>query len=431
MIRPTIRVAIIIAALFAVFAPASVRAQDAEITQAILDFFFKARTAEAAEEDKVEDETKDVDARIAKFNECKKTYGVASGGGRMQQMAATALMKSKCGATNDDGLQKEKAALREGPEKAAVAAGGFKNVKEYRRIKDRLALYLGGNIESFNDNEQKLLASRKGDLSRMMGMAAAQRQSLTIGGVEIASGPDGERDARSGRSYRGRETRGLRGSGWNTNLAWNHISGMFETMYLSGAMMFEKPYKPGEWTRWELTESDVPDEKTIIERAMFAKTPEGAEWWRTKTINQYNEDGKAKADTVILESLFKNEDQYIRKLVRMRAKMPGKTESEELMVPENWSTWNMLAFPYKPTPESVEGATVGIEKVAGVDAKHVKFGGSNGGNMEWWLSDALPGGLARFRHTDDDVSGSDGKPVVWSMDLVAKGSGAKSELGVK
>ena len=429
MHRPILRVAIVVAALLVSAVPASARAQDAEITQAVLDFFFKARTAEAAEEDKVEDQMKDVDARIAKFNECRKTYDIAGAGGRMQQMAAKAAMKAKCGATDDGALQKEKAALREGPEKAALAAGGFKSVKEYRRMKDRLALYLGGNTESFNDNEQKLLASRKGDLSRMMGMAAAQPQRLTIGGVEITSG--GESDARSGRAYRGRNTRGVRGGGWNTDMAWSHISGMFETMYLSGAMMFEKPYKPGEWTRWELTESDVPDEKTIIERAMFAKTPEGAEWWRTKTINQYKEDGKAKADTVILESLFKNEDQYIRRLVRMRAKMPGKTESEELMVPENWSTWNMLAFPYKPTPESVEGATVGIEKVAGVDAKHVKFGGSNGGNMEWWLSDALPGGLARFRHTDDDVSGADGKPVVWSMDLVAKGTGAKSELGVK
>ena len=428
MNRPMMRVAIVVATLL-VSTSASARAQDAEITQAVLDYFFKARTAEAAEEDKVEEQSKDVDARIAKFNECRKTYDVAGSGGRMAQMAAKAMMKSKCGATDDGALQKEKAALREGPEKAAIAAGGFKNVKEYRRLKDRLGLYLAGNTESFNDNEQKLLASRKGDLSRMMGVAAAQAQRVSIGGVEISTG--GSDDARNGRSYRGRNTRGVRGAGWNTDMAWNHISGMFETMYLSGAMMFEKPYKPGEWTRWELTESDVPDEKTIIERAMFTKTPEGAEWWRTKTINQYKEDGKVKADTVILESLFKNEDQYLRRLVRMRAKMPGKTESEELMVPENWSTWSLLAFPYKPTPESVEGATVGVEKVAGVDAKHVKFGGSNGGYMEWWLSDALPGGLARFRHTDDDVNGADGKPVVWSMDLVAKGSGAKSELGVK
>lgn len=425
-----IRVAVFVAALLVSVTPSTARAQDAEITQAILDFFFKARTAEAAEEDKVEEQTKDVDARIAKFNECRKTYDVGSSGGRMAQMAAKAMMKSKCGATDDNALQKEKAALRQGPEKAAVAAGGFKNVKEYQRLKDRLALYLGGNTESFNENEQKLLASRKGDLSRMMGIAAAQPQRMTIGGVEITSGAAGD-DARSGRSYRGRNTRGVRGAGWNTDMAWSHISGMFETMYLSGAMMFEKPYQPGQWTRWELTESDVPDEKTIIERAMFAKTPEGNEWWRTKTINIYKEDGKQKADTIVLESLFKNEDQYMRRLVRMRAKMPGKTESEELLVPENWSTWSLLAFPYKPTPESVEGATVGVEKVAGVDAKHVRFGGSNGGKMEWWLSDALPGGLARFRHTDDDVSGADGKPVVWSMELVAKGTGAKSELGVK
>ncbi len=429
MNRPMWRAAILVAALLVAITPSSARAQDAEITQAVLDFFFKARAAERAEEDKVEDQTKDVDSRIARFNDCRKTYDV-SGGGRMAQMAAKAMMKSKCGATSDEELQKEKARLSEGPGKAALAAGGFRSVKEYRWVKDRLALYVGGNKDSFNDSEQKVLSARRADLSRVLGMAVAQPQKLTIGGVEITSGAD-EGDSRGGRSYRGRNTRGIRGGGWTTDMAWSHISGMFETMYLSGAMMFEKPYQPGQWTRWELTESDVPDEKTIIERAMFSKTPEGAEWWRTKTINVYKDDGKMKADTVILESLFKSEDQYMRRLVRMRARMPGKTESEELLVPENWSTWSLLAFPYKPTPESVEGATVGVEKVAGVDAKHVKFGGSNGGKMEWWLSDALPGGLARFRHTDDEVSDVDGKPVVWSMDLVAKGSGARSELGVK
>jgi hypothetical protein len=53
----------IVATVLLATAPATVRAQDAEITQAVLDYFFKARTAEAAEEDKVEDQLKDVDAR--------------------------------------------------------------------------------------------------------------------------------------------------------------------------------------------------------------------------------------------------------------------------------------------------------------------------------------------------------------------------------
>ena len=424
MHRLSLRVATVVAALLIGFAPAAARAQDAEITQAILDIFFGARKAESAEEDKVDDQLKEVDEKIKKFNECKKNYEVVGSTGRMAQMAAKAMMKSKCGATDDDAFQKEKAKLMEGPEKAAMTAGGYKSVKEYRRLKDRLGLYVAGNTDAFNENEQKVLASRRADLGRILGLSVAQTSGF--GGVE-GGGPD----ARSGRSYNGRGARGISGGAWTSDVAWEYIGDMFNTMYLSGAMMFEKPYLPGQWTRWELTESDVPDEKTVIERALIMKKDDGSEWWRTKTINMYKEDGKAKADTVILESQFRNTDQYLRTLVRVRAKMPGKAEPEELLVPENYSSWNLLAFPYKPTPESVEGATVGVEKVAGVDAKHVKFGGSGGGNIEWWLSDALPGGMARFRQTDGNTTGADGKPVVMQMELVAKGTGAKSELGVK
>lgn len=427
MHRPILRVATVVAALLIGFAPAVVRAQDAEITQAILDLFFKARSAESTEEDKVGDQTREVDEKIKKFNECKKNYEAVGETGRFAQIAAKAAIKSKCGASDDGALQKEKAKLAEGPERAAMTAGGFKNIKEYRRLKDRLGMYINGDRDSFNDNEQKVLAARRADLGRILGMSVA---STSRGGAGMA-GMDGEPDARGGRSYSGRSARGIRGGAWTSDVAWEYIGDMFNTMYLSGAMMFEKPYTAGQWTRWELTESDVPDEKTVIERALIMKKDDGSEWWRTKTINIYKEDGKAKADTVILESQFRNTDQYLRTLVRVRAKMPGKTEPEELLVPENYSSWNLLAFPYKPTPESVEGATVGVEKVAGVDAKHVKFGGSGGGNIEWWLSDALPGGMARFRQTDGNTTGSDGKPVVMQMELVAKGTGAKSELGVK
>jgi hypothetical protein len=425
MYRLNIRVATVVATLLVGFAPAVARAQDAEITQAVLDMFFGARKAESAEEDKVDDQVKEVDEKIKKFNECKKNYEVVGSAGRMAQMAAKMAIKSKCGATDDDAFQKEKAKLMEGPEKAAVTAGGYKSVKEYRRLKDRLGLYVAGNTDAFNDNEKKILASRRADLGRILGISVAQTS-----GFGVAAGSS-DSDPRNGRTYNGHAARGIRGGAWTSDVAWEYIGEMFNTMYLSGAMMFEKPYTDGQWTRWELTESDNPDEKTVIERALIMKKDDGSEWWRTKTISMYKEDGKPKADTVTLESQFRNTDQYLRTLVRVRAKMPGKTEPEELLVPENYSTWNLLAFPYKPTPESVEGATVGVEKVAGVDAKHVKFGGSGGGNMEWWLSDALPGGMARFRQTDGNTTGADGKPLVMQMELVGKGTGAKSELGVK
>jgi hypothetical protein len=77
----------------------------------------------------------------------------------------------------------------------------------------------------------------------------------------------------------------------------------------------------------------------------------------------------------------------------------------------------------RPTPESIEGATVGTETVGSFQAKHVKFG-MGGGNLEWWLADNAPGGWVRFK-----VSGGGDKS--YQMDMVGQGAGAKSELGIR
>jgi hypothetical protein len=81
----------------------------------------------------------------------------------------------------------------------------------------------------------------------------------------------------------------------------------------------------------------------------------------------------------------------------------------------------------RPTKESVDGATVGNESVttpAGTfTAKLVRFG-SFGGRQEWWLVDSVPGGWVRYKASQSE--GGDG----FTMELVAHGSGARSELGV-
>ncbi|MDH5234144.1 MAG: hypothetical protein OEW77_04230, partial [Gemmatimonadota bacterium] len=106
----------------------------------------------------------------------------------------------------------------------------------------------------------------------------------------------------------------------------------------------------------------------------------------------------------------------------------GNSEPQEMLVPEQWSMWNMMgAFRAKPTAESLEGATVGMEDVktdAGTfHARHVRFG-QGGGTLEWWLDDSAVGGWVKFAAVDDD------KKPRYTMELVGKGTGAKSELGV-
>src|SRR5947207_14417100 len=82
----------------------------------------------------------------------------------------------------------------------------------------------------------------------------------------------------------------------------------------------------------------------------------------------------------------------------------------------------------RPTQESLDGATVGTENVsvagAPVSAKHVKFG-AGGGNLEWWISDQVPGGWVKFSITNGD------KTQGYVIEMAEKGTGAKSELGIK
>jgi hypothetical protein len=93
------------------------------------------------------------------------------------------------------------------------------------------------------------------------------------------------------------------------------------------------------------------------------------------------------------------------------------------------STVNMWGmFGARPTPESVAGATVGTESLrtpaGSFTAKRVRFG-TPGGRQEWWITDQVPGGWVKYRVSESDTE------VNYVMELVAHGTGAKSELGVR
>jgi hypothetical protein len=285
----------------------------------------------------------------------------------------------------------------EGPENAAAAAGGFK-VADYRNLRDKLQAYLGGDQSGFTKAGLDLLKSREKQLASSFGVS-----------LNVASGP------------------GMHGPAvWGADYAWVYIASLFAIQYGSGATMFESDYKPGEWTRWQVTVED-DDDKQTNERAFLGKPTDGGEWWRMKTITT-SKDGSA--DTVSLEMLFKAEagNDISQKLVRMRGKLPGNAEPQELIVPEQYGMWNMAgSMGRKPTKESIEGATIGVETVttpAGTfKAKHVRFG-MGGGTMDWWLDDTAVGGWVKFQMFDEN------KKPRYTMELVGKGTGSKSELGV-
>ena len=391
------------------FIPVPLRAQKVvEVTVEILDRFFTAHDKQKSEEQNVAPQLADLDAKISKFEQCKRDWEAAgaASGSRLGGFAAKLAIKRKCGASDSDGWRKEREQIMNGPEAAAASAGGFK-LPDYRTLRDRLHGYALGDESGFSTASLDVLKAKRSALASAFGVPAVVAQAGAAGG------------------------RGMHGPAvWNTDYAWMWISQLFVVQYLSGASMFETNYKPGEWTRWSITTADNPEEVQQTERAFIGKNTDGAEWWRFKTITNYKDGDKAAADTVTLEALFKPDpsNEYLQQLVRMRGRFPGNTEAQELMVPEQWSSWNLTGgFGMKPTKESVEGATIGVEDVktpAGTfKAKHVRFG-QGGGTLDWWLDETAAGGWVKFAMTDNE------KKPRYTMEMIARGVGAKSELGV-
>ena len=315
-------------------------------------------------------------------------------------------MRAKCGASDEDGFQKDREKLVQGPLEAGATAGGFKT-SDYRDLKDRITSYFGGNRNGFTKSGLDLLDAHEADLSKALGLTMVHVTS---------SGPSG---------MRGAHMPGM----WSTDYAWQYITQLFALEYGSGAAMFEQPYKPGEWTEWKITES-AQDQPQSLARAFLAVQTDSSEWWRLKTLTPYKDNGKDMVDTVIIEALYKPTSMYTKEIVRARAKLPGNKDPQELMVPAGMGMINYNAmFAVRPSKESIDGATIGSEKVdtkaGSFTAKHVRFG-NGGGNLDWWLTPDVPGGWVKFTGAGNDADKKD----LYTMELVGKGTGAKSELGI-
>jgi len=402
------RRSIILSALMLFMAAVSASAQGPQFSDQALDQFLTGLAAERAELDKAAVQIKAVEEKLEKFRECAGLLKEAGGG--KTGLAAKVAMKAKCGATSEDGFLKERAKLLEQPEKIGAEAAGMKR-GDYAYMKERVTGYVNGE-RNFSDAELKALAPRADRLASALGMTLAKASENRAGGGGIGD--------RIGKAIGGQMRM------FTPDMTWAYVSYLWGVMYMSGATMFESPYKPGQWTRWEIKDASQADTKMVLERALLSREADGSEWWRIKSINVSAES----SDTITLESLFKKLDEsgIAMQVVRMKGKLPGDTEGKELMVPQHLSMLSMTAFPFKPTAESVQGATVGTESVrvggSAHSAKHVKFG-AGGGNMEWWLADSAPGGVVRVQFSGQD------KDEKWTMEMVDAGTGAKSELGVK
>lgn len=396
-------------ALLLVVAPIAIGAQEITLTTDVLDRYVTAHDKEREDLAALDPRLREIDQRIRRFRECKIAFEAAGSASRSRLggLAARAGIRARCGANNEEDIAKEKDELREAATAGAARASGF-TVPQFARLRTRLERIYGyGDRAGLSAPELEAVNARTERFASIYG-----------GGQAIADAVAGLGGGAAGAS--GRPMPGQ----WTPDISWMYIGQMFGMMYATGANVFDGEYDPGEWTRWSMRGSD-DDNSTTVERAFISRGEDGAEWWRYKTI--YSQENRA--DTIVIEGLFKPAGEGMQTLVRMRGRMPGDTEANELMVPEHMTTLSSLGmFGSRPTKESVDGATVGTESVTtpsgSFTAKRVRFGGA-GGRQEWWLTEQVPGGWVKYQVTPTDGEGS------FVMELIGHGTGARSELGVQ
>lgn len=196
--------------------------------------------------------------------------------------------------------------------------------------------------------------------------------------------------------------------------------GLFSVLFYNGGYAFSSnAYRVGDYTQWTGKGMGQGD---FFEKALLSRDAKGQEWWRVRA--QQHENGQVKE--AVFEALFSAPDASgARKVLRMRAKLPNQTQANEVPITEeNQAGW-VLHPRARLTPESLQGATVGIESVAvnagTFKARHVRYALGTGA-IDWWLSDAVPGGLVKYT-----VTGDDGKQT-GSLQLDKVGTGAKPML---
>lgn len=378
-------------------------AQEITLTTDVLDRYVTSYDKEREEVAALDPKLREIDQRIRRFRECKIAFEAAGSAtrSRLGGLAARAGIRARCGANSEADIEREKTELREQVTQRAAQAGSF-TVPQYQRLGIRLErIYAYGDRAGLSAPEIEAVDARRERFGSIYGVSAAA-VTAAIEGVGRSGGG-------SGRPLPGQ---------WTADLTWLYVAQLWGMMYGTGANVFDEAYQPGQWTRWELVGAD-DDDKAIVERAFISKDAEGREWWRYKSMMG--------GDTIVLEGLFKDAGDGLQELVRMRGRMPGEREANELMVPENMTTlaaWGM--FRSRPTKESIDGATVGTEDLrtpAGTfSAKRVRFG-STGARQEWWLSPQVPGGWVQYTVNAEE------KEDGFTMRLIGHGSGATSELG--
>lgn len=181
------------------------------------------------------------------------------------------------------------------------------------------------------------------------------------------------------------------------------------TFSAGGYWIGKTGYKPGDYTKFDWI--DEAGTKVTLEKAFLKKLDNGNEWWRASWSD---EEG-----SWIYEALLSPAEE---RMVRLRARDADGNEGEVPLTQEA-----IYVPPAEVSDESVEGATVGQEKVktpAGTfTADHVVFVSAAGeGKVEWWITGEVPGGVVKYIAKDNE------QKVVWTSVLREFGKDATTVL---
>jgi hypothetical protein len=168
--------------------------------------------------------------------------------------------------------------------------------------------------------------------------------------------------------------------------------------------------RPGESVTFEFAEGDS---RQRMERAFLTQLPDGKMWFRVKWYSL------TEPDTMVFEALFSADKSQV---LRMRGKTSGQPAGE---IPVEANTGFSWREPTYLTTESLNAAVVGTESIttpAGTySAKHIRYNVMGGGTFEWWTTDGVPGGVAKY------AGGNGGQ--MYTQTLVAVARNATTELG--
>jgi hypothetical protein len=199
------------------------------------------------------------------------------------------------------------------------------------------------------------------------------------------------------------------GPQWNQFMVMQAQMAFNYAFSAGGLWAGQKGYKPGEYTKFKWTmEGNDP---IVMERAYLKEQDDGKQWWRVSW-----EDSEG---SWVWEALI---DPDSSEMVRMRARDADGNEGE---VPVSGQA--VFMAPAELTEESVQGATVGTERItvpAGTfQTDHVVYMAATGeGQSEFWLAAQIPGGVVKY------LISRKGEGAVWSSELVEYGENADTIL---